>query len=232
MLRRGKESAKIDFIAAGELMGVTLFINTDQSFILLEHDDRYSQLDDMDGGRSEPGQGQGGDPGRSASPREGCGMSEAPNMVGTVFGLLTVVAETRHKSRSGKFFICRCQCGTEKTLYAGHLKAGNVRSCGCGPKPSPKTHGMSQTPEYKAWDNARHRCATPQTKNTRFTARAESPCASGGRTVLRTFSQTWVRGQVAAIPLSAKTALEITNLTIAFGQLQKNRTIIGRSTAT
>jgi hypothetical protein len=38
-----KVSAKIDFISAGEFMGVTLFINTDQSFILLEHDDRYSQ---------------------------------------------------------------------------------------------------------------------------------------------------------------------------------------------
>lgn len=38
----GEDSAKIDFIAAGELMGVTLFVNADQSFILLEHDERYS----------------------------------------------------------------------------------------------------------------------------------------------------------------------------------------------
>lgn len=50
--------------------------------------------------------------------------------VGDVFGLLTVVEPDmeRHPSRQ---WICRCRCGTVKSVQERHLLSGHTRSCGC-----------------------------------------------------------------------------------------------------
>lgn len=56
----------------------------------------------------------------------------APIHIGDIFERLTIRERVKHPKRSGVFFICECECGTRKTVYAGHLRGGNTKSCGCG----------------------------------------------------------------------------------------------------
>ncbi len=52
------------------------------------------------------------------------------DLTGQRFGRLVVLgyAETRN---AGAYWHCRCDCGTEKTIHGGVMKAGSTRSCGC-----------------------------------------------------------------------------------------------------
>lgn len=58
---------------------------------------------------------------------------------------------------------CVCDCGTVVSQKRGALVAGHARSCGCLQKnfknlKQNTKHGMSNTLEYKAWNNMRVRC--------------------------------------------------------------------------
>lgn len=77
---------------------------------------------------------------------------------GMRFNRLTTAHPTKNPMRKGQFWICRCDCGGERAVYAGHLRDGSAKSCGCLVGGNNRTHGMSKTPEYRAWDNARSRC--------------------------------------------------------------------------
>jgi hypothetical protein len=83
--------------------------------------------------------------------------------VGDRFGRLTAVKPVKIAGRRGTFWLCRCDCGKTTTKYAGHIRAGQAKSCGCV-KGARRTHSMSGTPEYKAWDNARARCYNKNNK--------------------------------------------------------------------
>lgn len=72
--------------------------------------------------------------------------------IGSKFGRLTV-AEKLPKYH----WRCDCDCGGSTIAYASHLRAGMRISCGCV-RGAPRTHNMSSSPEYAAWDNAKSRC--------------------------------------------------------------------------
>jgi hypothetical protein len=48
---------------------------------------------------------------------------------GHVFGKLTVVYSERINSKT--YCFCKCSCGNEVTIWAGHLPSGHTNSCGC-----------------------------------------------------------------------------------------------------
>lgn len=52
------------------------------------------------------------------------------DLSGETFGRLTVLDEAE---RLGGYvmWLCRCECGTEKPVRAGHLTEGRTVSCGC-----------------------------------------------------------------------------------------------------
>jgi ribosomal protein S27E len=77
---------------------------------------------------------------------------------GARFNRLTAMRPERHPSRRGTFWRCKCDCGNEPLVYAAHLRNGQAKGCGCAKKGVNRTHGMSHSPEYRAWDNARSRC--------------------------------------------------------------------------
>lgn len=63
-------------------------------------------------------------------------MSQGNNLVGQVFGRLTVLAQDTSKPKgNGKYWICQCSCPakTIKTIKGSNLTQKNrpVRSCGC-----------------------------------------------------------------------------------------------------
>lgn len=60
--------------------------------------------------------------------RNGC---VAEDLTGKIFGHLTVIERT--ENRKGRTcWLCRCECGNLKAVTAHDLKAGKVKSCGCG----------------------------------------------------------------------------------------------------
>lgn len=58
-------------------------------------------------------------------------MREWPDLVGQKFGMLTVTGQAPSTGKGQRRWICRCDCGTEKTVLGSNLKRGTTVSCGC-----------------------------------------------------------------------------------------------------
>ena len=54
----------------------------------------------------------------------------AEDLTGQTFGILTVIKRAEQGKGSVRW-LCRCECGNEKTVAARDLKAGKTKSCGC-----------------------------------------------------------------------------------------------------
>ncbi len=77
--------------------------------------------------------------------------------IGTVFGTLTVL---KHVGKG--FWECACICGNTCLRNGHELRRSKLVSCGCQRRASQArgktTHGMSGTPEHRAWKNLINRC--------------------------------------------------------------------------
>ena len=60
-----------------------------------------------------------------------CGCSISPDLIGQVFGRLTVVENLGTKEYGKQFFLCRCDCGEEVQVPRVGLNGGWKKSCGC-----------------------------------------------------------------------------------------------------
>jgi len=84
--------------------------------------------------------------------------------VGQKFERLEILGAA--SSKRGRRVLVRCECGTVKNVELGKLRGGKIRSCGCLAKEvsrermaeigrlgggGHRTHGMSETPIYRAW---------------------------------------------------------------------------------
>lgn len=63
--------------------------------------------------------------------REARAEKKRPDLVGKVFGMLTVISPAKTAS-----WLCRCECGKEVVYQTAELLRGTRKSCGCGPKGS------------------------------------------------------------------------------------------------
>lgn len=109
---------------------------------------------------------------------EGKGESSIPmpahyrfqNLTGRKFGRMNVI-EYKGKPEKGRgsLWLCQCECGTRKVVYASNLKKGDTKSCGCLhkeiAKASSTTHGDCGTPEYEAWCKIKQRCYKKTNRN-------------------------------------------------------------------
>jgi hypothetical protein len=64
-----------------------------------------------------------------------------------------------HHVGNNHFWLCRCECGTERSVRERVLRDGSSKSCGCIRSEQFKTHGRSGTPEYTAWTEMNRRCS-------------------------------------------------------------------------
>ncbi len=90
------------------------------------------------------------------------------DMTGQSFGKLAVICRAfPPTSNTGAFWLCRCECGNEKVVTGGDLRANNVRSCGCIRKEWAAhlklSHGHMRggraSREYKSWQSMWQRCS-------------------------------------------------------------------------
>lgn len=100
-------------------------------------------------------------------------MKKADIPVGTRFNHLTVVGEgERVGAQRQRTMLCQCDCGSPvKQIKLLHLKSGNTVSCGCqqqvGSADALRKHGKRLTGNritqvYKAWQDMKRRCYSPQ----------------------------------------------------------------------
>lgn len=87
------------------------------------------------------------------------------DLTGRRFGRLVVLGRV-----SGARWQCRCDCGTEKTIYQSSLLAGHRQSCGCLKADNRTTSGSAafsahdtrNYKEYPVWKQMINRCHNPR----------------------------------------------------------------------
>lgn len=85
--------------------------------------------------------------------------------IGETHGHLTIIADDGIKNHKRRY-LCRCVCGTVKSVLMNNLRRGLVRSCGCIRCPRKNGHGMSKNlPEYFVWKSMRARCNNPNNRD-------------------------------------------------------------------
>jgi len=91
-------------------------------------------------------------------------------LVGTKFGRWVVVEAVKpNGNKQGRYYTCRCECGTEKQIRGDSLSNGESSSCGCLAREKARerslTHGLSRHPLYQVWDGMKKRCYNPLRKD-------------------------------------------------------------------
>ena len=100
-------------------------------------------------------------------------MIASVNLTGHCYHSLTVVKQSPIRTINKKIqWVCQCTCGKMTLVITQHLVSGNTKSCGCRRVKTTreqgfknKTHGMTATPEYKAWQSMKDRCYNPDNEN-------------------------------------------------------------------
>lgn len=93
------------------------------------------------------------------------------DLTGKRFGRLTVVRRYGTLNGRQSTWLCKCDCGNEKVVTAGHLRQGNTLSCGCLAKEThvesgrkshigdrSRKHGDFGTKLYNVWNGMKTRC--------------------------------------------------------------------------
>ena len=85
------------------------------------------------------------------------------NLQGFRFGSLTVLQlGEKQRPTNGAWWLCLCDCGTQKNIPATDMVQGKINSCGCEHAERIAnfniTHGKSKSRTYKLWMAMRNRC--------------------------------------------------------------------------
>lgn len=103
-------------------------------------------------------------------------MQRFIDLTGERFGRLTALEHAGKNNHGRSVWLCKCDCGTEKTIAQRSLICGDTKSCGCYQRESasasaPKRnkanakHGMSGEAIYRVWHMMLQRCNNPNNKN-------------------------------------------------------------------
>jgi hypothetical protein len=103
------------------------------------------------------------------------------DLAGRQFGQLVVLGKSNRtdNGRNFPFWLCRCECGTEKDVDGAALKSGLTKSCGCGRAANFRTDGLHTRyrREYAVWQQAIQRCHNPTAQGYgRYGARGIEVC--------------------------------------------------------
>lgn len=101
-------------------------------------------------------------------------MTKPLDLIGKVFGRLTVLSRASNDKYRRTRWNCRCECGNEVVVKSGNLLNNHTKSCGCLRdeviRSSSKIHGHSPwhnavSPTYKTWASMIERCTNPNSKS-------------------------------------------------------------------
>lgn len=84
------------------------------------------------------------------------------DITGNRYGMLTVIGRSVKNRFGEQLWLCTCDCGKERDMRKHRLVSGQSTSCGCDifkrKSALKKTHGRTDSPEYKAWISMKARC--------------------------------------------------------------------------
>lgn len=85
------------------------------------------------------------------------------DLTGMRFGKLEVLNLDDSKNSRKAYWICKCDCGTVKSIRSDCL--GTTLSCGCynKEKKTNETHKQSRTKLYRVWASMKQRCSNEKT---------------------------------------------------------------------
>lgn len=87
----------------------------------------------------------------------------------TRFGLYTVIGGGRYSDKA-RYAKCRCDCGVVRDVETSKLLSGRSTRCKDCAKVNPAratsvTHGLTKSPEHRAWSSMKYRCTNPNAHN-------------------------------------------------------------------
>jgi len=89
-------------------------------------------------------------------------------IVGQVFGRLTVLRRSHQGPGGHAVWLCQCECGKTLATPLFPLRSGRTQTCGCYGRARlgafNKTHGKSTTREYAIWNGMKARCLNKKNK--------------------------------------------------------------------
>ena len=83
--------------------------------------------------------------------------------LGTEIGGWVVVSPLIKPGRAR--YLCECVCGAKREVMHRYLVSGLSKSCGCIRTSTNKTHGRSETNDYRSWQAMLNRCRNKKTKH-------------------------------------------------------------------
>jgi hypothetical protein len=88
------------------------------------------------------------------------------DLTGRKFGRFTVMGFSGMWTHGRSRWHCKCSCGEHRTVLGQNLKNGTSQSCGCLNREhltaAITKHGLSRSPEYAAYYDAKNRCTSPK----------------------------------------------------------------------
>lgn len=96
-------------------------------------------------------------------------MGAKVDMVGKRFGRWSVIQDSAQRSKSGTIrYLCRCDCGTVKTVGGASLRNGTSVSCGCyNREVITNPNKVRNEKLYAVWNGMKQRCANKNDKKYR-----------------------------------------------------------------
>jgi len=58
-------------------------------------------------------------------------MTKSLELIGKIFGHLTVVSRVKNSKKGSTRWLCNCSCGNRHIAVGNELKSGHTKSCGC-----------------------------------------------------------------------------------------------------
>ena len=96
-------------------------------------------------------------------------MKGITNRVGEVHNSLTIIAFDKKENNKNYWWVCKCECGTIKSIRYHSLQQNSIKSCGCKRmeviSTTNITHGFSKTDEYNIWRGIIKRCTKATNKD-------------------------------------------------------------------
>lgn len=80
------------------------------------------------------------------------------DLTGQRFGKLVVIKEIGITEKNQVIWLCKCDCGNEKSTQTRYLTSKHTRSCGCFYNHA-FTHGHTHTKFYQVWNGMKKRCS-------------------------------------------------------------------------
>ena len=87
------------------------------------------------------------------------------DLTGQRFGRLIVLQRDEASERCNEiYWLCRCDCGKEKSISGSALRAGYTQSCGCLKRELLQNSRHLNKHLYQVWQDMKQRCNNPRNK--------------------------------------------------------------------